>query len=263
MKVRLPAEMQGACVMCGGPGPLTDEHVISRTVRKQLPLLTPVVQTFAGISQRPTNVLHAVVADCLCGPCNNEWMSRLETDFVRIMGSHLANPRIVMLNPSQQERVATWTIKTALMLEIYTMCCGKGAYVPTDNLRWLAKHESPPPGSRVWLAGVESNMKRAAWSQAGSLSVRSGESVAYLATLSIGCVGFQVFGRDIFDSQSGEVARELPALDPPEQIKKTLVEVWPGTGNDARWPPETLIHVDALPAVAAWPSAMFSPPPGG
>lgn len=261
MKVQLPQGFKGSCVMCGGRGPLTDEHAISRTVRAQLPLLTKVVETFAGQSKSPVNVVHAVIDNCVCGPCNNEWMSKLETDFVRIMGSHIANPKITMFDPSEQERVATWAIKTALLLEIYVTALGQGAYVPTDNLRWLAEHNSPPPGSRVWLAGVESQMKRAAWAQAGGLAIGSGEFVAYLATFSIGCVGFQVFGRNVVDSKTGDFARDLSPLNPPEKLQQALVEFWPGNGDNACWPPSALINVDALPAVAAWPAATVPPPP--
>ena len=47
--------------MCGGVGPLTDEHIISKTVCKQMPLLSGVTRHSAGRIASPTNVLHIVL----------------------------------------------------------------------------------------------------------------------------------------------------------------------------------------------------------
>ena len=163
MTVQLPMDMRGRCVMCDGPGPLTDEHVISKNVRKQLPLLSAVTETFAGITSKPRNVLHLVLKKAVCAKCNGGWMSDLEDDVVAAIGFQFANAVTTRIDPSQQERIATWAIKTALLIEMHTSARGKGTYVPIDNVRWLAEHHTPPPRARVWMAGVNSQMKRLAW----------------------------------------------------------------------------------------------------
>ena len=262
LTVNLPAELVGRCVMCGGPGPLTDEHVISKTVRKQMPLLSSVTRTFAGHTTKPMNVLHMVLRKAVCKPCNGGWMGDLEADLVKIMGAQIADPQRTTLNPSEQERVATWAIKTALLLEVWTSSKGRGSYVPTDNLRWLAAHHTPPAFAQVWMAGIHSEMKRLAWSQSGFLALATHEKVACVATFTVGSLGFQVFARDIEDPNNPGSVRPFAALQPPQAVLDTTLEIWPGSAQDVTWPRnDTILSLDALPAWAKWPTSVFDPYP--
>jgi len=247
--------------MCGGPGPLTDEHVISKTVRRQMPLLSGVTRTFAGHTSRPQNVLHIVLRRAVCPNCNGGWMHQLEDDFVALVGPKIARPEEMVLDPAQQERVATWAIKTALLLEVWTCAQGRGSYVPVDNLRWLASHQSPPAFAQVWMAGVDSRLKRLAWSQSGFLAIATGERVACLATFTVGHLGFQVFARDIEDPNHPGTARSLAPIDPPQEIRDATVCIWP-TVERALWPPgKTILGLEALPNWAGWLTVLYASPP--
>lgn len=249
--------------MCDGPGPLTDEHIISKTVRKQMPLLSSVSRTFAGHTSKPMNVLHVVLRKAVCETCNHGWMRDLENDLVRIMGPCIANPERTTLNPLDQERIATWAIKTALLLEIWTAAQGRGSYVPTDNLRWLATHNTPPAFAQVWMAGIHSDMKRLAWSQSGFLALATEEKVACIATFTVGSLGFQVFARDIEDPNNPGTVRPFARLQPPQAVLDTTLNIWPGNANDVTWPRnDTVLSLDALPSWAKWPTTMFDPYPG-
>lgn len=156
--------------MCDGPGPLTDEHVISKTVRKQVPAIGKIRQVFAGQIGRQMNVVHMVLTRAVCETCNGGWMRELEDDLVLNLGPQMSSARYVCLNPLQQERTATWAVKTALLFETYASIKNIGAYVPTDNLCWLAEHHSPPPGCSVRLATVDIGTGLPFWSRAGTVA---------------------------------------------------------------------------------------------
>ena len=55
----------------------------------------------------------------VCQPCNNGWMSRLETENKSIIGDFL-NDRSLQLDTSQQASLARWTLKTAMVLDAVT-----------------------------------------------------------------------------------------------------------------------------------------------
>ncbi len=60
----------GGCIYCGGPGPFTDEHVVS-----------------AGLGGDDNGWL---LKDLVCGVCNTDVFSKLETKFLRSSGPALA-----------------------------------------------------------------------------------------------------------------------------------------------------------------------------
>ena len=246
MKVRLPDQWRGACLACGSTVDLTDEHVISRTVRRQIPLLSKVTETFAGDTRKPMDVLHMVIADAVCSNCNGGWMGRLESDFVKIIRSNLTDPIAKAFEPGELERVAMWAIKTAIWTEVYTTCLGLGAYAPLNNLRWMAKHNSPPPNSRVWMIAVNSGVKRLAWSQAGGISDGQGKAIGALITFHIGCVGFQVLAFDFFDPKMDEPHRTTISIDPPPAFAKAMLEICPGTGTAATWPANLTVVTETI-----------------
>jgi hypothetical protein len=251
--------------MCGGPGPLTDEDVISKTVRKHIPVLGQIQQMFGGVARgRPLNVMRMVLADAVCGPCNNVWMSQLENDLTDNLGPQFTSTRAVRLDPSQQERTATWAIKTALLIETFTNIAGdgeSGAYVPTDNLRWLAAHRSPPPGCSAWLAAIDIGTKFPSWSQAGSVFDSRGKPKEFVATFTFGHLGFQVISGDIDNPRLSGAAKKPLADETPDDVRAVSVNIWPGTGDDAVWPPGVPLTMNNLQAWAAWPSRFLPPPP--
>lgn len=244
---------------------MTDEHVISKGIRKRMPLRSKVTETFAGKKSGPRDVLHLVLKKAVCETCNHGWMKELEDDMLATIGNLFAIPVSTTLDPSQQERIATWAIKTALLIEMHTSIRGEGSYVPVDNLRWLAEHHSPPPRARVWLAAIDSQSRRLAWSQSGALSLENREKVGCLCTFSIGNVGFQVFCMDITWPNNDRMRRTLAEIKPTPAVEAATTNIWPGPQRNVVWPPmqnkkRMVFSLDALPEWAAWPSAYFPPP---
>jgi len=177
----------------------------------------------------------------------------LQADFVALFGPYLASPACVRLNSREQERVATWAVKVALLLEIYTEALGHGAYVPVDNLRWLADHRDPPPGTCVWLTGLHTENQHVHWSLAGSFPPDPGEHVAYLATFTICCLGVQIFGRDDAHTEEDGPWWPVAPLDPAEPFAEASVRIWPRVDVTVDWQPREVITRDGLRPFASRP----------
>ena len=153
----VPAEgCSRRCIFCGRSERLTSDHVISRAVRKEL-RLKPGVTRHYGDETRYTGDTLSVKVKPVCAKCNGGWMSRLERDVVTFFGASFRGDEAVILDPDRQERLATWAIKTALLLEEYATSvpsATRRVRIPQDNLRWLAEHSSPPPGAKVWMGAL-------------------------------------------------------------------------------------------------------------
>jgi hypothetical protein len=248
---------QGRCLFCHGTkGGLNDEHVISRGIRRKMPVTTG-VQAVSALEPvgRPRNVLHIVLKNAVCKTtCNGGWMSGLEKSFVKTFGTQLSAPTPRRLDPSQQERTGRWAVKTGLLLALWTGVQNPPYYVPDDHLRWLPRHTMPPPGTRVWLGAVHNPGSRIAYQRSAALAMEMDEPpVAYFVTFSIGYLLFQVFGTEFIDRQRGGAHRELPTIDPPPSLREALTNIWPGNGQDAVWPPARTIETSALDEIAGWP----------
>ena len=220
------------------------------------------VQALAGTAffAKQRNALHVVLKDSVCGGCNNGWMSQLEISFINVFRAQLSRPSQCHLDPLMQERVATWAVKTALLLMIYTESSGMGpgGYVPKDNLRWLYENQDPPslpPGTKVWLGTVANPGNRPVFHQAAALGVEAnGPITAYFSTFTLGYLIFQVFGHDIYDSQNmGALSRD-PTIGPPSRLSGRLTEIWPGNGNKVAWPTAKPLQAAEVPGLHLWPN---------
>lgn len=261
MRVRLGPPYQGRCVFCLSKKTLTDEDVISRTIRRRMPPMVDVMtvagSTFVG---GPTNVIHVVLTKAVCKRCNNVWMSGLEKSFVKTLGAQLRVPQSKTLDPSQQERIARWAVKTAILMTLWTAeqaptATRFGYFVPDAHLRWLPTHTTPPPGTRVWIGAVNDPSTRVAHHQSAALGIEPTKPIAYFATMSLGHFLFQVFGTlPVKDLAS---RREFPIMDPPPPLDGALTSLWPGNGEDAVWPPPRAVPAATLDQISQWPAQLI------
>jgi hypothetical protein len=251
--------------MCGSSKDLTDEHVISKTVRRQVPGVKLVWRTYRGRRSRALQALHVVLKDAVCRTCNGGWMKELEDDFVALLGPQIRAEGGLALNPAASERAATWAVKTGLLLEIHHSGLGDSdTFAPTNNLRWLADHRSPPPGAEVWIGQYDFRGEHNVhWSQPLSLGADVGRDglpvrVAYTSPFTIGALAFYVFGRDLL---LGTNAGDFASLDPPNWFGEVFVKLWPRAGDLAFWPPPKHIALDALPGLQSWIATRLDPLP--
>ena len=165
-------------------------------VRKALQISEP-VREFSGTTHVGAAETLAIVFHEVCVSCNTGWMETLETITRPVLGPLLlgAAPNTSrMLDPDQQAILATWAVKTSLLLTLSKFRGQEHGWIPVTSLQWLHQHHGsrmPPPGTRVWMAGLSTSDIPASV-QAACLYDADGEATAQCVTFSAGCVLFQV-----------------------------------------------------------------------
>src|SRR5208337_3743580 len=124
----------------------------------------PIKRTVEG---RPTKITASaeVKIKAVCQPCNNGWMSGLETENKSLIGG-LLNDRPLPLDTSQQRSLARWTLKTAMVLDgvtkernrFYTRSECENLYlksvIPDRTTIWVGRYYRTGyslDGTEVWI----------------------------------------------------------------------------------------------------------------
>jgi hypothetical protein len=143
-----------ACVFCQREAKLTLEHVLPSWLARHLPHAERVTSVThsqrvegEGLRLWTTDVLDIKVKR-VCEDCNTGWMHELE-DAARPILLPLMAGRTRGLASSEQEVIAVWAIKTALMCE-FTHPRSRGA--SEEHFRFIYESLKPTPSSQVWLS---------------------------------------------------------------------------------------------------------------
>jgi hypothetical protein len=158
----------------------------------------------------------------VCAPCNNGWMAELEERARDLLTPMLAG-RGRRLHAGGQQTLATWALKTALMLE-HTRGLQARSF-PTQLYHDLYTRREPPASVRVWMASYAGDVP--AFGQSYGLDVDLAQSPdrgvrdIFGATVGFGPVAFQVFGSSI-----AGLVDEIRIGAPP-----VVHQIWPGEGS--------------------------------
>jgi hypothetical protein len=239
------------CVFCGTTGSLSTEHVVPKWVRKALQISEPVKEfsgtTYVGAAEALAIVFHEV-----CTSCNSGWMEHLETAARPVLeplllGASAGTTRA--LDPDQQAILATWAVKTALLLVLGKFRGRDHGWIPVSTLQWLHQHHDlriPPPGTRVWMGGFNTSDTPASV-QTACLYEASSEPAAQCATFTVVCVLFQVFAAK---QEDADLAPDTDAwLAPKGPYASALLQIAPSS-SPLRWPPEAVIGAEDREALA-------------
>lgn len=249
-------------MFCGQAGSLSAEHVIPKWLRKSLQIQQP-VREFRGTAYAGAAETLAVVFHEVCTGCNNGWMEKLESATRPILepmllGAAPGSSRV--LDPDHQALLATWAAKTALLLTLAKYRGQNHGWVPDSTLQWLAGHsgsQMPPPGTRVWMGGLDTS-DTPAWMQTATLYGADGGPDALCVTFSAGCVVFQVF---ITGQQDPVLAPDIETwLQPEGPHQQALLQIAPSS-SPVRWPPGAVFGTDDLTGLAGRLRSGLAPAP--
>lgn len=111
--------MPRACVFCGRT-PVTSEHVIPKWIGDLFPGRGPgtaqIIRSGGEIISFPTEFF-AQKVNAVCAVCNNEWMSDVEGLAKPSLSNMIRHQGQIKLRPPTSKKLATWAVKTALMLQ--------------------------------------------------------------------------------------------------------------------------------------------------
>ena len=255
----------GGCVFCGQTGvPLYKEDVIPKWVRSVLKFTGPVKVTKnrTGEVIRTDETIVLTVRGAVCRACNNEWLSGLENR-VKPLISDAIQGRITAFSAGDMQTIpAVWAVKTALLIELALKEARGDGFAPASHFRWLFDHRDdpcPPPGSQVWIAGLDMGGSLVSWNFAGGVFTDELEPPdAYLAHFSVGCLVFTVFGQD-FGLLAG-TGRQLMRCTPPPRFRYHLLGIWPNFHPVRAWPGAHQFKRSDLTDFCDWRDARFETP---
>lgn len=190
------------CAFCGQafgprdtPRERTGEHALASWMGNVIlgsGLLTHRRQSTAGgpLDQIWTKDELDIVAKQVCGACNHNWMSRLETGAAPYLTPLIQGQR-KHLDETEQELIAAWAAKTALALHLTTP--EKGA--PVEHYREMATTHRAPVQSVVLLAAYDAALY-AAYHESHLLDLITPtlDADGYWTTFAVGHLVVQVFG---------------------------------------------------------------------
>jgi hypothetical protein len=217
----------GRCAFCGA-SELTDEHVWPKWVSREL-------GDRSGFTMPsphgPRRMRSLDLTAPICVTCNNRWLGVLENDVQPILAPLIRGEERT-LDPGEQQLLATWAVKTTLMLDLWS---GKPV-IPAGFYYNLRLRRCPHEGQLAWL-GAYRDWHYAAWAQHGGLHVGISANEppnAFVCTFTAFRVVFQVAGA--FDRGVTFNDRRLLAA--------ALARLWPPSGQSIDCPPKKLAFGD-------------------
>jgi hypothetical protein len=223
---------RGQCVFCGFKGKMTSEHVFPLWTRQAV---LPDAKGDSGYIFRgpdggfevvPGMPVAALQVKRVCGPCNNGWLSDLEQKAIPLLTRPIQGDPTT-LHFLDVQTAATWAYKTCILADL-----ASSHLLAALPFRWLGQRRHPPPDVVITLAtygGVR--YPQFALSRPVHYRIRSGSTGkmdlnAYLITIGIGHLVFQVFGHHI---------RGAIDLSPSDWKRDYSRVIWPPPGS-TRWP---------------------------
>jgi hypothetical protein len=177
----------------------------------------------------------------VCKPCNNGWMSRLETRTRRVL-MPLAQGISHRFSTFDQKVLATWIAKTVMVSEyVYP---DHVAIPDLHRLRLYADLE-PPERWWIWVAHYVGASWRnlAIYHHTGNLNKsKPSESDTQFTSIGIGHLFIQV------------ASTTVPGFEIAPEDETGLIRIWPPLGADIQWPASHAITDAAADYIAASPS---------
>ena len=212
---------------------MTSEHIFPLWTRETvLPdVLGESGYIFRGSSGRfevvPDMPVASLQVKRVCAPCNNGWLANLEGKAKPLLSRPIqGNPRT--FHQMDVHTVATWAYKTCILADL-----ASSRVLTPLPFRWLCQRRHPPREVVVTMAsygGVrypQFALSRPVQYKVQSDVIGNFDLNAYLITISIGHLVFQVFGHHV---------RRAMDLVPSDWKRDYSQIIWPAPAS-VRWPP--------------------------
>lgn len=219
-------------MFCDAPGPLTQEHVLPRWVLELLGTSRRVrAKPSADLGEEGwTELGFALIARRLCDGCNDKWLGRrLETRVKSVLGGMIRGETTI-LAPADQIRLATWAVKTVLLM---TLVDPFGRTFRDEDFKEFRRRMLPNENTWVLLSAYGDTTYNHHYQRTELhlpdpvLRRHPSEANGYVVTFSVGCVVFQVVGHHteydllIADGRPVDEAthRLWPPADEPRPVR--------------------------------------------
>lgn len=241
------------CIFCG-MSPTTDEHVFSRWTHKYMLPRKPGkakshigaqhVDRVVGADLKLPGAIRDWQVKCVCGLCNNGWMSRLDT-----AAEPLMKPLILSEGTRLFERdcqtIATWAVLKSMIVH--------NKWVHHTRRKFLKRAMMPPKDWGVWIA----NYQRQAWEGewlSWPVSVRAdAEKSAKRPSAYNAHVTIQMI-KNLYIHVTNLPYEDFATkfrFKRPDGSSLGVIRIWPFDGPSIVWPQKPLLDDDAMMASEA------------
>jgi hypothetical protein len=159
-------QFRNTCIFCKG-NKTSNEHIFPRWLRQFIPIergsddksyhrTLVTKQPIGGASTEvfPKNTSNSVLSTQtkkVCTTCNNQWMSRLETEMMSLY-EKLHRQSLTTLSMDDQRALSTWAILLAIKWDLTEVNTSGYSERHTHH---VFQHKTPPPNTRIWLGYCE------------------------------------------------------------------------------------------------------------
>lgn len=246
------------CIFCGEPGKISKEHIFGLWLKELFPrgehtthksvytawLNESGSHTPAEKRGRHQGHVGSKSLKVVCQPCNDGWLSQLETRVRPTLTPLITGERRNLIG-NEQALLATWAAKTAMVAE-YFRPTDRG--ISQDERTWLMDRLTPPAKWFVWIAAY--NGKE--WGNLAITQVRIAlnptpitrpSDARYYGQATTFGVGHILFC--VVSSSSPDMERRFGGRD-----ADGLLQIWPAYPRSILWPPKTIFGDKHAYAVA-------------
>jgi hypothetical protein len=227
--------MARTCVFCKGT-PVTNEHVWPEWAGALLRTISSDPRPFrlGGLGKGWQTAKFDSKVKRVCGKCNNEWMSELEGRAQPILTPMiLGQQRAIILSPADQQILARWAFKTALMSEF----ASPKQEVGIRTYEGFYQHRRPPDQCVIWTAAYSTTTTAARVHRLlitlGTVDTKKDDAITAQDSPGI-VITFNLF-KVIFQVALYEGARRTTLPDSHSLVQRIWPVdgplVWPAKGN--------------------------------
>jgi len=235
------APQTDTCIFCSNPAN-SKEDMFPRWILERVKTREPLSRRI-GDTRPVVTEEQEVRIPCVCGACNNGWMSRLERKCKPIIGSLLEDLSLA-LDAQHRKFLSEWALKTAMVCD----ACGGRARFFTDAEchAFKSNNRQIPDGTGVWAGRFTGRTLSAI---GGEFSLDSpttkGVGRGYVFTVCVGHLIFQVLSLH----KQPEIAT-VTITASPIKWETFLISLWPPLKPKTQkltWPPQNNFALDENP----------------
>jgi len=245
----------GTCIFCRA-SPTTDEHVFSRWTHKyMLPpkpgkaksyIAVQGIDRVVGANFKLPGPIRDWQVKCVCGRCNNGWMSQLDTAVEPLMMPLILGQR-TRLFEKDCRTIAIWAVLKSMVVH--------NKWVHHTRRKYLKTTKKPPKNWAVWIA----NYQRQAWEGewlSWPVAVRpDAEKSARRPSTFNAHISIQII-KDLYIHVTNlpyeNFASKFRFRRPDGSLLgSNVTRIWPFGGASIVWPPRPLLDEDAMMASEA------------
>ena len=167
----------------------------------------------------------------VCGICNNGWMSDLESASIPIIGK-MFDDEAIILDRSQQELVAAWGSKTAMVLDSTRPRADENRGYQKAECVAMREHLIIPDRTRIWIGRLDSSHLNATGTDFSIVDKADRIGTGIGGTIVAGHFAVQVVTQHI---EPGKDAPDMQSK--PGNWNETLIQIWPIQQDTVSWPP--------------------------